>query len=197
MQVTISTGFQDHERRRVASLYWQAFGRKLGRSLGPDERALRFLESVLDPEFALIARSDTGDILGIAGFKTEDGTLVGGDLPDLQRIYGWWGGLWRGLLLSVIERDVTPDVLLMDGICVSEQARGFGIGSALLDVMKDEATARGKQAVRLDVIDSNPRAKALYERQGFVATSVEHTGIFETVFRFRSATRMLWHARAK
>lgn len=197
MHIAISTGFQDHERRIVASLYWQAFGQKLGRSLGPRARALRFFEAVLDPEFALVARSDTGGILGIAGFKTEDGALVGGDLPDLQRVYGWFGGLWRGLVLSVIERDVAADILLMDGICVTEEARGHGIGSALLAAMKTEASKRGKQALRLDVIDSNPRAKALYERQGFIADGVEHTGPFEALFRFRSATRMLWQVPAK
>ncbi|MGZ2258955.1 GNAT family N-acetyltransferase [Roseobacter sp. A03A-229] len=192
MDVTISTGFQTDERPTVAALYWEAFGNKLGRSLGPRPRALQFLEAVLDPEFALVARDGDGRVLGIAGFKTEDGALVGGDLPDLQRVYGPIGGLWRGLVLSTIERDVAPDILLMDGICVQADARGLGIGSALLDAMKAEATRLGKRALRLDVIDSNPRARALYERAGFIAAGVDHTGPLEFLFRFKSATQMLW-----
>ncbi|MCV3272215.1 GNAT family N-acetyltransferase [Roseobacter sinensis] len=197
MDVTLSDGFEPHERPVVAALYWQAFGHKLGRYLGPEARALTFLAAVLDPRFALVARDAEGRILGIAGFKTEDGALVGGDLPDLQRIYGYVGGLWRGLVLSVVDRDVSPDILLMDGICVRSDARGQGIGGVLLDAMKAKVQRLGKRALRLDVIDTNPRAKALYERKGFLATAVEETGVFEVMFRFRSATQMLWHVTAE
>jgi len=48
----------------------------------------------------------------------------------------------------------------------------MGVGSALLDAVAREAQARGLKEVRLDVIDSNPRAKALYTRKGFA----EHSG---------------------
>lgn len=197
MDVEITTGFDPDERHQAAVLYWQAFGHKLGRVLGPDARALQFLQAVMDPEFALVARGKDGRLLGIAGFKTADGALVGGDYADLQKIYGSWGALWRGIILSVVERDLAADILLMDGICVAETARGMGVGTALLAAMKAEAERRGKRALRLDVIDTNPRARALYLRQGFVPQRVEHTGPFRYVFRFGSATQMLWESAAK
>lgn len=192
MDYHISSGFAAHERQDVAALYWQAFGHKLGRTLGPTARAMQFLEAVLDPDFALVARDNEENLLGIAGFKTDKGALVGGDFSDLQKVYGWWGALWRGTILSVIERDLASDILLMDGICVHERARGLGVGTALLDAMKAKARDLEKRALRLDVIDTNPRAKALYLRQGFVPQGVEHTGPFRYVFRFTSATQMLW-----
>ncbi|MDQ2093546.1 GNAT family N-acetyltransferase [Rhodalgimonas zhirmunskyi] len=188
--ITITPGFDPQEREEVARLYWQAFAAKLGRVMRPEARAIAFIEAGLDPQFALSARDPAGRLLGVAGFKTAHGGLLAGGLPDMMRHYGAWGGLWRGLLLSVLERDTEDGVLQMDGIFVSSKARGQGAGGALLDAITAEARAQGCTRVRLDVIDTNPRAQALYERKGFVATGREDTGPFRWLFGFRSATRM-------
>ena len=186
----ITQGFPDAERPTAARLFWQAFSGKLGTLMAPEDKALRFLERVINPDFALGALSPDGRLAGLAGFKTEEGAMIGGSLGDMTAIYGPIGGTWRGLLLEVLERNTEPDCLLMDGIIVAEDARGKGLGRALLDAMCDEARRRGLSRVRLDVIDSNPRARALYERAGFVAISEEKTEIFEVLFGFASATRM-------
>lgn len=183
-------GFQDHQRADAAALFWQAFGGKLGRLLGPRARALEFLKPVLDPSHCLTISSAEGKLLGIAGFKTAEGALVGGGADDLKRVYGAAGLLWRAPLLSLTERELKPDVLLMDGISVHPDARGSGIGTALLDAIVDEARRQRKRAVRLDVINTNPRARALYERRGFVAKGEESTFPFGWLFGFSSATRM-------
>ena len=129
-------------------------------------------------------------ILGVAGFKTDQGAFVGGTFRDLQRVYGSFGALWRAPLLSILERDLAPDTLLMDGIFVAPQARGKGIGAALLTAVSQHAAALGLAQVRLDVIDSNPRARALYERQGFKPLGTTHLGPFKHLFGFQSATTM-------
>lgn len=186
----ISPGFPEVERPLAARLFWHAFSGKLGTVMGPEAKALRFLERVINPEFALGAIAPDGRLIGLAGFKTADGALVGGGLKDMTSIYGPIGGTWRGLLLDVLERDTEPDCLLMDGIFVAEEARGQGVGSTLLEAICNEARQRGLSRVRLDVIDSNPRARALYERAGFSAISEEKTEIFEFLFGFASSTRM-------
>lgn len=185
----IARGFVEDERDRVARIYWQGFAEKLGRVLGPQDRALAFLADVLDPDFAFVARCD-GAVMGVAGFKTADGAFVGGDLADLARIYGRLGGLWRGLALDLLDRPVEVGRLLMDGIAVAPEARGGGAGRALLAALAAEAADRGMTCVRLDVIDKNPRARALYEREGFVAVSETHLGLLAPLFGFRSALRM-------
>ena len=194
MEYKISKGFAPDEHTRIADLYWQAFSFKLGRVMGPDEKALTFLRHVIDPDHAIVARSLTGHVLGLAGFKTKEGSFVGGGLGDLVHAYGIFGALWRAATLSVVERPIRADTLLMDGICVDTSARGMGLGTALLDAIKDEARKSGKTKVRLDVIDINPRAKALYLREGFAPQGVESTGPFKYVFRFNSATQMIWTA---
>lgn len=189
---TIRRGFPEHLRAPAAKLYFEAFSGKLGGLLGRDGRGVRFFERVLDPDFALAAvTADEKKLLGIAGFKTEEGAMTGGDLSDLAAIYGWFGTLWRTPILMLLERDRTDGQLLMDGIAVVPEARGMGVGSALLEAIIAEAAQRQLEGVRLDVIDTNPRARALYERFGFVAQSTEQLGPFRHVFGFVSATRMV------
>nr|WP_254440427.1 GNAT family N-acetyltransferase [Ruegeria arenilitoris] len=176
----------------AAALFWQAFSGKLLRVMGPDARGLAFFERALNPDFALAARDADGRMLGLAGYKTRDGGLTQGGLADLARVYGWFGALWRGLFLSVLERDLKPGVFQMDGICVATEARGQGVGTLLLQAIKDEAQRLGMHEVQLDVIDTNPRARTLYEREGFQAIGQDHTGAFKHLFGFSSATKMRW-----
>jgi ribosomal protein S18 acetylase RimI-like enzyme len=187
----IALGFTESERPAVAALYWEAFGGKLGRTLGPRGRALRFLEIALDPTHAICARDAQGSLLGVAGFKTRDGALVGGDLQAMARIYGWIGALGRAVLLEVLQRDVENRRFLMDGIFVAPEARSQGIGSRLLEAIADEARRRGYREVRLDVVEGNERARALYERRGFYPVEVQRMGWLGAVFGFRSSTVMV------
>ena len=190
--ITITPGFSEAERPVAAQLYWQAFGGKLGKVLGPPTRGETFFRRVMNPDFALVARDNDGHMLGLAGFKTREGSLAQGGQRDLMAVYGVIGAFWRAVLLAPLERAVEHDTLLMDGICVSSEARGRGVGTLLLDAIKAEAAARGLSHVRLDVIDSNPRARALYERQGFVTTGEEQTGPLKYVFGFARATTMVF-----
>ncbi|WP_424968731.1 GNAT family N-acetyltransferase [Dinoroseobacter sp. S375] len=189
--IVVRAGFPEAQRDRAAALYWQAFQGKLHRLMGPEAKALSFLRQVADPDFAISALGPDGRLLGVAGFKTAEGGFMGGEMADLRAVYGGLGALWRGLGLSVLERPVTPGILLMDGIMVEASARGQGIGRALLTAIKQTARSQGCRQVRLDVIDTNPRARALYEREGFVAGDTTDLGPFRALFGFRSATTMI------
>lgn len=172
-------------------MYWAAFGQKLGRVMGPDRKALAFIEQVLDPTHAICARDEMGALLGVVGFKTYHGALVGGSRRELAQHYGAFGSLWRIALIGLLERDTENHRFLMDGIFVDEFAQGKGVGTALLDAIAAEARARNYTEIRLDVIDNNPRARALYEREGYVAGGVQQIGVLRFVFGFRSATTMV------
>ena len=185
----ISHGFVEHERDLIAQMYWQAFGPKLGRVMGPDARGSAFVRDVLDPTHAICARSADGTLLGVAGFKTYESALVGGTWLDMTRHYGMIGSVWRSVLLSLLERDVENERFLMDGIFVRDTARGQGAGTHLLEAVCDEARARGYTELRLDVIDTNT-PRALYERRGFIALPAQKMGILRHVFGFASASPM-------
>lgn len=184
-------GFPADQRDRVVHLFWEAFRQKLYPVMKPEAKALAFFAQVADPDHAISALSPDGDVLGVAGFKTSAGALIGGGLKEMRAAYGLIGGVWRGVVLSLLERPLRPGTLLMDGIFVSPEARGQGVGSALLSAIKDKAVALDCSSVRLDVIDTNPRAKKLYERNGFVAESVSDMGALRHIFGFRKATTMV------
>ena len=79
------------------------------------------------------------------------------------------------------------------GIAVGETARGAGVGSALLAEILAIARRAGKRAVRLDVVDTNPRAKALYLRCGFVEEGRRRLDFLRPIFGFASVTTMRHH----
>ncbi len=188
--ITLAQPLPESARAPAAALYWQAFSGKLGRALGPEDRALAFLSRVINPAHAIAAMGPEGALLGVAGFKDAKGAFVGGTFGDLAAIYGIFGAIWRAALLSLLERAPEAGVLGMDGICVDGAARGRGVGTLLLQAILAEAGRGGYHTVRLDVIDSNPRARALYERMGFEAVAEERLGPLAPLFGFRSATRM-------
>lgn len=179
MSMVIEAGFREDERAVAAQLYWQAFGAKLGKVLGPSSRAIPFLTAVMDPDYAFVARDAGGQLLGMAGFKTPEGGLINGGLRDMARRAAECAGTRpRG--------GGVPDGRYF----VAQAARGKGVGGQLLDAVTARAAELALRVVRLDVIDTNPRAQALYERKGFVAMTRSHTGPLRHIFGFRSALRM-------
>ena len=188
----ITRDLPDDLRSQAAEIYFQAFKGKIGGILKRDGTAQKFIASIMKPEFAIFALSADGkEVLGLTGFKTNDGSFTQGSYSDMVAHYGVLGALWRGTILSVLERKVQPGELQMDGIAVSEKARGLGIGTALLNETFSEAKKRNLNAVSLDVIATNPRAKALYERMGFKTVGTEKLGPFSMVFGFESADKMI------
>ena len=189
--MNITIGIPDTHRADVAALYWEAFGAKLGLVMGPKHRALLFIGQVLRADHGICAHDAQGRLLGVAGFKTPQGALVSGSFTDLRRVYGWAGAVLRSGLLAALERDTDNDRFLMDGIFVAPAYRGRGVGSALLDAITAEAKTRGYRQVRLDVIDTNPRARALYRQRGFVETQTHQMGLWRHVFGFNAVTTMV------
>jgi ribosomal protein S18 acetylase RimI-like enzyme len=189
--IQVVKGIPDVLRAESAQLYWEAFGGKLGHVLGPDALALKFLDRTIQSDHAFVALDGKGALLGVAGFKSPEGAFVGGGLDDLRLVYGRFGCLWRSLVLSLLEQDIENQRFLMDGICVGRAARSQGVGTALLAALFDEARARNYQSVRLDVIDSNWRAKALYERQGFIPIRTAKLGLLRYIFGFAASTTMV------
>lgn len=191
MTVTICLGLPDSLRHDAAELYWQAFGSKLTRVMGPKHKAIAFLQQAFRSDHAILALSEHGKLLGLIGFKTRAGSFAGGTWADMRHIYGPVGALWRVGLLSMLSRDVENERFLLDGICVTARARSQGIGTMLMSAFCDEARARGYPAVRLDVVSNNPRARALYERLGFTVLKTERLGLLRFVFGFEGSTAMV------
>ena len=163
--VQIIHGLPAGYEQAAAALYWQAFGEKLGKLLGPAQRGTAFFAGSLNHS-SVLAAMEGDTLLGIAAFKAGGQGFSNAGIGDLLRHYGI-GALWRMIPLRMLERDAPDRISQMDGICVSASARGKGIGTSLLNALFDHARTEGFSGVTLDVIDTNPRAKLLYETLGY------------------------------
>ncbi|MFE9135079.1 GNAT family N-acetyltransferase [Streptomyces sp. NPDC007355] len=187
----IRRGVPSGAEERVASLYWEAFGRKLGAALGPAEDGRAFIARHLHHDRAAVALAPGGGpVVGVAGYRLGGRGLVGGGVRDVLSRYGLVRGLPRLAVLALLERTPEPGELVMDGIAVDPAHRGAGIGGLLLTEIAAIAAAHGCSRIRLDVIDVNPRARALYERHGFAAVRTERTPYLRDLMGFGAVTTM-------
>ncbi|USD64062.1 GNAT family N-acetyltransferase [Vibrio sp. SCSIO 43136] len=189
--ISIEQGWSRVHAIKVAQLYEEAFGRKFLLAIPSRAQRIEILAKSFQPDFSFVAIKD-GRIVGLAGFNVTSGSLTGGiDAQGLINHLGLWSGLRACAIFGLYERAASKNQLVMDGIAVESDSRGAGIGSLLLDAIIAYATQEGYQSVRLDVIDSNPRAKRLYETKGFVATKVEHFPYLKWLLGFSGSTTML------
>ncbi|WP_371097492.1 GNAT family N-acetyltransferase [Streptomyces sanglieri] len=156
--VTVRRGVPAGAERRAAELYWDAFGRKLGPALNPPGKAVPFIAAHLNADRAVCALLD-GQLVGLAGHQHDGRALTGGSACAVLRAYGHLRGLHRLLLLALFERHPAPGQLVMDGIAVDPDMRGRGVGSLLIEEVAAVAAEQDCREIRLDVIDTNPRAR--------------------------------------
>lgn len=187
----ISHGIPQKDLRRAAELYWEAFGGKLGAVLRPRAKAIAFIIEAFDGDHAICAHDSAGNLIGLTGFRSFEGALVDGSDAQLRAVYGWWGATWRAAMLRQLERDADNDRFLMDGLVVAPEARGAGVGTALLEAFASEGKLRGYGVIRLDVAAGNLGARRLYERNGFEETATIRMGWLRHVFGYGAATVMV------
>jgi ribosomal protein S18 acetylase RimI-like enzyme len=190
MSVQIVHGLPLGHHAAAALLYWQAFGSKLGLVMGPQPRALMYLQRVMQPDQCFAALQD-GALVGILGYHGQGGSFAGGTADDLRAIYGQWGGRWR---LPVLQRvgmeDAPQSALMIDGFAVAHHVQSSGIGGALLSKLTSFARARGYRALHLDVASSNTRACAFYQHCGFDQIGARGMGPLRLVFGFDRVLRL-------
>jgi GNAT superfamily N-acetyltransferase len=188
---TIAPGLPDRFRPEAARLYFAAFWPKLRAVLG--ESRLDAVAAMAAPKFRAerVISAHAGEtLLGVAGFQREGKGFADLGLGGFQGVCGRGGGLRRGLALGLLNRKERAGELLMDGICVAEAARGQGVGGKLLAAIEDEARRSGAATIRLDVIGANPRARLLYERQGYSPVATRRLGLLRPIFGFSASTEM-------
>ncbi|MFF2847542.1 GNAT family N-acetyltransferase [Streptomyces sp. NPDC058001] len=183
-------GIPEGTERQVAALYWEAFGRKLGSALGPPEKGRAFLASHLHHDRGITVLDGAGRVVGVAGYDLAGRALTGGTTRDVLSAYGPLRGLPRLALLALFARKPAEGELVMDGICVAAAHRGNGIGGLLLRDIAAVAAENACSRIRLDVIDVNPRAKALYERHGFSAVRTQQAPFLRRLLGFGAVTTM-------
>jgi len=176
--VVIEHGLPDGLRDQAVVLFEDAFGEKMRMSVRDRDARMAFMARVYQADHVIIARRDD-QLLGMAGLRS-NGPPYGRGLVDVswdprphRDLLGWAGAMWAVWGLRLSDRTPKGDEIYLDGIAVLAGVRGRGIGTRLLAEVTDIARRHGKSFVRLDVVDTNPRAQALYERVGYRVTKVQ------------------------
>ena len=191
-EIHYQIGVPEELRGEAAELYDEAFGAKFALAVPEREKRLLMLAEALALPYA-VALISGGRLAGLAGFSRPQGSLTGGmSASQPFQHLGLLNGFRAAAVFSLYERQSEPSQLLMDGITVHKDQRGQGIGTHLLNEIKQYGRDEGYASVRLDVIDTNPGARRLYEREGFVATKTEHFGYLRRILGFGAATTMVY-----
>lgn len=192
----IQQGWHASHALAVASLYENAFGHKFKAAIPSKAQRIHLLAESFNPDFSFVVIAN-GKIVGIAGYQTAEGSLTGGiTLRRLWRVLGVWRGTWAAVVLSLFERKPDPKELIMDGIVVDPACRGLGLGSKLLSHIIAYASENQYQKVRLDVIDSNPRARKLYDEKGFLPVRTDRFPYLKWLVGFSGSTTMIYQIQA-
>lgn len=105
-----------------------------------------------------------GQLAGVAfGYLDTDEPIIDWPFAKVLEKHGFSGDQ-----KLFVDKETLPNEWYLDSIAVNEKFRGHGIGSELLAALPEIARASGVTKLGLNVDEKNPKAEALYARNGFV-----------------------------
>lgn len=117
---------------------------------------------------------DEGKMVGIGSvFSSKESTkFTVADALNIFRFYqfGSFGIVKRGLQVESIIKLPIKKELVLAHLAIEPVFRGKGYGTKMIDLLKAKANKSDDEFFILDVSEENPKAKALYDRLGFVTT---------------------------
>ena len=150
VDVSFQVGIPEHSRLVAAELYDEAFGRKLQVAIPDDSIRKAVFVAGMDLQRGIAALDEDGALVGLAGFHDAGGSLTGLiDFKILRDHIGLGGAIRAFFVFALLDRKPEKGELLMDGIVVSERARGRGIGSGLFSALEEYAVGEGLRTIRL------------------------------------------------
>jgi GNAT superfamily N-acetyltransferase len=169
----ITRGLTADQVPAAVAILLDAFGEKIAYELRPtsDEQAVRITTAGIAPERAWCAVGSDGSLLGVAGVAEPGRPFFHIPFVLLVREFGLPGALWRWAysLMEVLAHPRRRGTRRVEVLAVREDSRGVGVGTALLEV-----------------VDTNGRAKELYERAGFRATRTVRSGLLTAGAGYRA-----------
>jgi ribosomal protein S18 acetylase RimI-like enzyme len=176
----------------AVNLYVHALKDKLLPVLGDEKRACRIMAGHVDRGHCLSAWVNR-KLAGILAVQSNRQSFWNPTLRSMTGAYGPVEGVFRFLGLLFLHHRTRPGEWIIDGVAVKEGMRGLGIGSALIRRFEATALTGGARTVSLEVADFNHKARALYERLGFIEAGQQSLRPFNQIYRFpfQTSTTML------
>ena len=146
--------------------------RKMGAADVSD--AFRMLSDFLSADEHYLASSQAYGDLGLKGLNNAlDLFLEHPELGFVWMAYDDRGVAGICVVCYAISTSMGAVVAKLDDVSVKSDRRGAGIGTALLDQLKDQLRKEAVTRIDVAVHLENPEAKRFYEKAGFVALHEE------------------------
>jgi ribosomal protein S18 acetylase RimI-like enzyme len=165
--IEIKLGIPEGLRHQAAIICYEGFVSQIEWLIGSQQKGVALLEASFNAELGLTALMQ-GQLVGFIGLKYENRPFFQFERSHCIRELG----LLRGLLAFLVFNNISPTKPLSDEmyiavLVVDASMRGKGIGSLLMQSAFEIAQKNQCTAVVLDVANTNPDARRLYERLGF------------------------------
>ena len=190
MSLQIRLGVPKNQRRRVAQIFYETFQDKLKRIFGNKQKFESLIASSLRDDRILVAIIDEV-VVGFAGLHYHKKTYSDPSFSQIVKIFGLT--TIRALLFLIVSsfNKPKPHQLHLDTLAVSTEEQGKGIGTRLLQSTIDLARTQNISQIKLEVIQTNQKAKKLYEKIGFKTAKVTNIPYpFSYLIGFRSFDEM-------
>jgi len=181
MEFTITSDLNSKQKKEALEIFWDAFSKKISYFWLFEKnrkKAIECLYDITNFNRGIYVLNKDQKVLGVLGLEWNKNKQFNFKTNILKKYYGLFGSLWRVLCYKLFSP--TPyngdDELYLHSIVVSSETRGMGVGTILLKEIENFALKNNFKKIVLEVIDTNPRAKKLYESSGYKDIKVENTG---------------------
>jgi ribosomal protein S18 acetylase RimI-like enzyme len=190
MTTKIQLGVPKNQGNRVAKIFCEGFNDKIKLMFGNSKKAQKLIASSIQDDRILVALKDN-IVVGFAGLQFSNKSYFNPSLNQIIRVYGL--ETIRVFLFLIIDFFSKPKShqLHLDTLAVSIHEQNKGIGSKLIQSTIELAKTEKFSQIKLEVIETNKKAKSLYEKIGFKNVRITRIPYpFSYLIGFRSFTEM-------
>ena len=169
MSIQIQPGITKNQRLAIAKIFYQSFKEKLTIIFGEPKKASKLIARLIHEDRILVAIKE-GKPVGFVGLHYQGKNFLKFNLTKITKIYGLATIRVLIYFLITILDELQPNQLHLEVLAVAEEQRSKGIGTKLLKSTIDFAKLKKIPQIKLEVINTNPKAKKLYKKIGFKKT---------------------------
>lgn len=166
-KISVIRGYNKSDsKEKIIDILMSAFDKKLLYVIENEEKLKALLKQYINFENAFYCYHDN-QIAGVLGFETKDKKFDNIKLRNLISDIGILKTIKTIFVYAPFSLKLNDNEIKIVAIAVDKNKRGLGIGTKILNDFYDYSKKENYKKVFLEVIDTNPKAKKLYEEHNF------------------------------
>jgi len=165
-KIKISDKINEEQLNQAMNIFYSAFKQKIRHLIKSREKAVAVYKNSINKDRVFYALIEN-DVVGIAGLHYENKNFIDIKYSNLRKHFNPLRSFFIYWIYKIVSPKVKEDAVRIDSIAEKEQFRSAGIGTELINKVLEFAKNKAFKEVILEVVNTNPKAKKLYERMGF------------------------------